>query len=259
MEADRAYGTPGLLVSRKHPTAAAKGAQLLSMRFLAVIAVCLIASPAGAIAAEPTDAPAQSGSVLVNGEVISPEDIEQRTRLMNLGNHFGDRIKAVLMGDETKQTFRERLRAANPHSQEEAQAEAERIKAALIAETRTRLLVEGGVTRKDAVDALIGDRVKLQGAKRLGIEITDEEADGFLKGQVGGKAGDLSKYYAQLEEMGISRRTVLDVVRARLAYRAVFARYYREREACAMGPFKHYARSCLRKLERDARIDYRDL
>jgi hypothetical protein len=151
------------------------------------------------------------------------------------------------------------MQAASPRGEEEVRAAAERIRAGLIVEVRKRLLLEGGVSRKEAVDALIADRLKLQAAKRLGIEITDEEAEVIGRGPVGSTAVDLSKYYAQMEELGVSRRAVLDIVRAKLAYRAVFARYYRQREACAFGPFKHYAHSCFRKLERDARIDYRDL
>jgi hypothetical protein len=249
----------GLLVSRKDPTAAAKGAQHFSMRFLAVMPICLIALSCGAIAAESQNAPAQGGSVLVNGEVIGAEEIIQRVRLINLNNHFGDRMRAALGSDEIKQTLRERIQAANPRNQDETHAAAERIKAEMIVEVRKRLLVEGGVTRKEAVNALVADRLKLQAAKKLGIEITDEEVEAADKARANGLAWDMGKLYAQLEEAGICRKTVWDIIRARLAYRALFIRYYRERDGCTFGPLKHYAHSCLKKLEQEARIEYRDL
>lgn len=233
------------------------------MRFLAVISICLIALPVEAIAAEPQDAPAQSGSVLVNGELISPEDIVQRTLLMNLSNHLGDRVKVLVGSDEVQQTYRERMRAANPHSQAEAQAAALRIKGELMAAVRKRALLEGGVTRKQAVDALVLDRLKLQAAKRLGIEVSGEEAgrlaaERLAPGAGAGKA-DVDGRFALLEEVGIYRKTVLDRFRVHLAWRAVLFRYRAQGDGCTYGPFKHYARSCIGKLRQDARIDYRDL
>ncbi len=222
--------------------------------------ICLIALSTGAIAAESTDAPARSGTVLVNGEPVTQEDIVQRVLWMNVHGHLGDRMKAVLMSDEVNQKFKERMRAADPHSQAEAQEAAQRIKAGLIAEVRKQALVEGGVTRKEAADAVIADRLKLQAAKSMGIEITDEEAakaiEDMAKARAGGKTVDLNEQYEQLEKVGISRRTVLDITRARLAYRAVFARYYGQRDSCVFGPFKHFARSCVEKLRREATIDY---
>ncbi len=127
------------------------------------------------------DANAQNVVVLVNDEPITSGDVAQRIRWNARTNGFGDRMKAILTGDDIKERFRKKMIAANPHSQEEAQQLAEKIKKELLEEAKNRVLSEGGGTsRKTAINSLIEDRLKLQAAKKLDIKITDKEVEQVL-------------------------------------------------------------------------------
>jgi peptidyl-prolyl cis-trans isomerase SurA len=106
-------------------------------------------------------------------------------------NGFGDRMKAILTGDAIKERFRQKMIAANPHSQGEAQELAEKIKKELLEDAKSRVLSEGGgISRKTAIDALIDDKLKLQAAKKLDIKISDSEVEQTLIQRTGGDAAE---------------------------------------------------------------------
>ena len=134
---------------------------------------------------------AQNVIVLVNDEPITSGDVTQRLRWNARTNGFGDRMKAILTGDDIKERFRQKMIAANPHSQEEAQQLAEKIKKELLEDAKNRVLSEGGGTsRKAAIDALIEDRLKLQAAKKLDIKISDKEVEQTLIQRTGGESAE---------------------------------------------------------------------
>ena len=131
--------------------------------------------------AAPGSALAQEIAIRVNGELITSHDIVQRTlfqNLPNLQNRISDfyvRLNALLAGDKIKEKFRQKMSATQPRTSAEAQRVAERINKELIEDATMQILSERGAMRKSVIDALIDDKLKLQAAKRLGIEITDEE------------------------------------------------------------------------------------
>ena len=137
----------------------------------------------------PREANAQNIVVLVNDEPITSGDIAQRMRWNARTNGFGDRMKAILTGDQIKERFRQKMIAANPHSQAEAQELAEKIKKELLEEAKNRVLSEGGgMNRKSVIDSLIEDKLKLQAAKKLDIKISDKEVEEVLAQRVGAGA-----------------------------------------------------------------------
>jgi peptidyl-prolyl cis-trans isomerase SurA len=236
------------------------------MRFLAHICFYLIAFLFAAFVAAPGIAVAQSEAIIVNGEPITSYDVAQRKLCENLTKNFGERMKALLSGDAVKEKFRQRMIAAHPRSQAEAKEAAERIKKELIEEAKKQVLTEGGTTRRAVIEALIDDKLKLQAAKRLGIEITDEEVEGKLVERAAranaspeGAKLDRNAVYAKFEAAGINRKTVQEVIRAPLAWLAVI------RRTCRLGPVeKIYAEDVmfpcfnLEQLRRDAVIEYRE-
>jgi peptidyl-prolyl cis-trans isomerase SurA len=184
---------------------------------------------------------AQNIVVLVNDEPITSVDVAQRIRWMARTSGFGDRMKAELdMHNPVKKKaledkYRQLMIAANPRSEAEAQAAAERIKKQLLEEVKNRVLSEGGGGgRKAAIEALIEDKLKLQAAKKLEIKVTDKEVEEVLSQRTGGgegKKADLTEFYQQFEKDGISRRAVQDVIRAQIAWRDVIRRQYGPRIA----------------------------
>jgi peptidyl-prolyl cis-trans isomerase SurA len=183
---------------------------------------------------------AQNIVVIVNDETITTYDIEQRTRWNALTTHnFGDQMKAVLTSEATNQKFKQMLMAAQPHSQEEAQAAAEKIKKQLIEEAKRSVMSSGGGTgRKAVIDALIEDRIKVQASVRLDVKVSDREVEESIEQRVAGEGADkktkVTQFYQQFEANGISRKTVQDVFRAQLAWRNVIGRKYGPRLNAAM-------------------------
>ncbi|MGO9485584.1 MAG: SurA N-terminal domain-containing protein [Rhodomicrobium sp.] len=148
-------------------------------------------------------------------------------------------MKALLSGDKINQQFRQMMIAAQPHSQAEAQAAAERIKKQLVEDAKRRVLAEGGGTsRKAVIDALIEDKLKVQAAKRLEVKVSDREVEESVEQRAASdgvdKKAKVEAFYQQFEAAGISRRTVQEVFRAQLSWRNVIGRVYGPRIQSAM-------------------------
>jgi peptidyl-prolyl cis-trans isomerase SurA len=183
---------------------------------------------------------AQNIVAVVNDEPITTYDVEQRMRWNALTTHsFGDQMKAVLTSDATNQRFKQLLMAAQPHSQEEAQAAAEKIKKQLIEEAKRSVISSGGGTnRKAVIDALIEDKLKVQASVKLDVKVSDREVQETIEQRVGGEGADkktkVAQFFQQFETNGIHRRTIEAVFRAQLAWRNVIGRQYGPRIAAAM-------------------------
>jgi peptidyl-prolyl cis-trans isomerase SurA len=243
---------------------AANSSQFQPMQFPALRYVYWAALAFAAFLAVPGSELAQNEVIVVNGEPITSYDVAQRTLWQNRTTNFGERMKALLTGDEVKAKFRQMMLAAQPSSQAEAKQAAERIKKELIEDAKRQVLSEGGATRKAITEALIDDKLKLQAARRLGIEITEEEVEGNLAERAAranaspdGSKPDLNAFYEQFEADGIGRKTIQEIIRAQLAWRAVIRRTY----GPAKGPeteggYEGYARSELEKLRQDGIINY---
>ena len=99
-------------------------------------------------------------------------------------------MKAQLTGESVNQRFKQMMMAAQPHSQEEAQAAAERIKKQLIEDAKRRVLSEGGGgSRKAVIDTLIEDKLKLQASKKLDVKVSDREVLETIEQRVASDGG----------------------------------------------------------------------
>ena len=209
---------------------------LSNTRAIALIAVALTLAQFLA----PARGFAQNIVVIVNDEPITTYDVEQRTRWNALTTHtFGDQMKAILTSEATNQRFKQLLMAAQPHSQEEAQAAAEKIKKQLIEEAKRNVLSSGGGTgRKAVVDGLIEDKLKVQASVKLDVKVSDREVLETIEQRVGGEGADkkakVEQFFQQFAANGINRKTVEEVFRAQLAWRNVIGRQYGPRIAAAM-------------------------
>lgn len=177
--------------------------------------------------------------VLVNDEPITTFDVTQRQRWLARTSGFGEKMQEALRSDATKQRFKELMVAAQPRSQAEAEAAAERIKKKLIEETKQRVMSQlGAASRKAAIDALVEDRLKLQAARKLNIAISDADVTEVLAARARGANGksDLEAFYAQFEADGINRKTIQEIIRAQLAWRDVIRRTYGARIQTVLAP-----------------------
>jgi peptidyl-prolyl cis-trans isomerase SurA len=184
----------------------------------------------------PSEGYAQSIVVIVNDEPITSFDIQQRMRWNALTRNFGDQMKTMLSGESVKRKFQRLMMAANPQSQQEAMAAAERIKKRIVEDARRQVLSRGGGTsRKAVIDELIEDKLKVQASKTLKVKVSDREVEEAIEKRVGGggadKKGKVQAFYKQFESNGVSRRTIKEVFRAQLAWRNVIGRKYGQRIA----------------------------
>ena len=216
--------------------------------------------------AVPGSALAQEIAIRVNGGLITSHDIVQRTLFQNLPSlqnrisDFYERLNALLAGDKVKEKFRQKMSAAQPRTPKEAQRVAERINKELIEDATMQILSERGATRKTVIDALIDDKLKLQAAKRLGIEITDEEVvkDIIVDRLADGEEPDVNAYYAPRLAYGIGRKTIQEIIRAELAWRAVMNRTYGPPKVLERNStYERFSRGYLEKLRQNA-IIYRE-
>lgn len=187
----------------------------------------------------PGQAIAQNIIVVVNDEPITSFDVEQRMRWTAITSNFGDKMKAILTNPAINDKFKQLMMAAQPRSQEEAQAVAERIKKQLVEEAKHQVLAQGGGnSRKAVIDILIDDKLKLQAAKKLDVKVSDREVQETIEQRVGAEGAEkktkVEQFYQQFEANGITRRTVQEVFRAQLSWRNVIGRQYGPRIASMM-------------------------
>ena len=170
------------------------------------------------------------------------------------------RLNALLAGDKVKEKFRQKMSAAQPGTPKEAQHVAERINKELIEDATMQILSERGATRKSVIDALIDDKLKLQAAKRLGIEITEEQVvkDIISERLADGEQPDANAYYAPRVASGIDRKTIQEIIRAQLAWRAVMNHTYGPPKVLERNSaYESFSRGYLEKLRHNA-IIYRE-
>ena len=184
----------------------------------------------------PGQAVAQTILVVVNDDPITSFDVDQRVRWTAITHNFGEQMKARLTNPAINDRFKQLMMAAQPHSQQEAQAAAERIKKQLIEEAKHQVLAQGGGTsRKAVIDTLIEDKLKLQAANKMGLKVSDREVEETIEQRTGAEGNDkkakVEQFYQQFESNGIARRTVQEVFRAQLAWRNVIGRQYGPRIA----------------------------
>jgi peptidyl-prolyl cis-trans isomerase SurA len=202
-------------------------------------------------------------AIRVNGELITTHDIVQRTLFQNLPSlqnrisDFYERLNALLAGDKVKEKFRQKMSAVQPRTPKDAQRAAERINKELIADATMQILSERGAMRKSVIDTLIDDKLKLQTAKRLGIEITDEEVvkDIISDRLASGEEPDVNAYYAPRVGYGIGRKTIQEIIRAELAWRAVMNHTYGPPKVLERNSaYESFSRGYLEKLKQSAII-----
>lgn len=228
----------------------------LNHRIAFLLALLLAAPPLLA-----GEAFAQAIVVIVNDEPITSYDVEQRMRWVAFTHNFGERMKAALTGNAVNQKFRQMMMAAQPRSEAEARQDAERIKKELIEDARRRVLAEGGgESRKEIIEGIIEDKLKLQAAKKLNIKISDREVQETIEQRVGGEGADkkakVEQFFQQFESNGINRKTIQEIFRAQLAWRDVIRRQYGPRIASMMAEI---ADTAIKPSESEVQFDVRVL
>ena len=173
-------------------------------------------------------ASAQSVVVLVNDEPITSYDVAQRQRFLAVTSGLGDKMRARLQSDETKEAFRAYMKEQRPRSKEEAQE----LQKKFVAQIQQQVVTSSsGALRKDAIEQLIDERLMLQAAKEQKIVVTDTEVNESLTrmAQGGANKNTLEEFLGQFKQQGINPSTLRDRIRAQTGWREVVRRVYGSR------------------------------
>jgi peptidyl-prolyl cis-trans isomerase SurA len=175
--------------------------------------------------------------VVVNDEVITAYDIDQRARLLGLGAnisaqakaHFNRLVKAESTEAQLKALQQEVIRANQGKSREEVIAIFKerqkqfgmRLQKQAVESARAALLPK---LKKDATEELIDDRLKLQAAKKHGIEVSDDQVKTLLKRLADRNKLSYEAFATHLKGMGVDIAAMGEKFRAQSAWRELVGR-----------------------------------
>ncbi|NJO34902.1 MAG: hypothetical protein HC869_19075 [Rhodospirillales bacterium] len=179
--------------------------------------------------------------VLVNDDPITAYQIEQRAAFIALssGGGGGGDLKAkaearwaqIVKDPKTNERFQDLMRQKNVRTREEAQALQKQFLSDLQRNMIEQLKREGRASslprfRKDAQEQLIEERLQIQEAKKLGIEVTDDDVKRMLKGVAERNKMNYEQFAQHLRGMGVDIATMGERFRAQRAWRDLVGRRY---------------------------------
>ena len=196
-------------------------------------------------AAEPAERPSPSGKAeqsivaLVNDEPVTGYEIQERAKFIALNANVSDQVrenfKKLVQAESTNQKVRailEEVIRTNPGKTREqigAIFEQRKTQFALGLQKQAVDGARAGLVpkfRKEAQDELIEERLKLQEAKRIGIEITDDEVKRMMKTLADRNKMNEEQFAQHIKGLGVDISTMRERTRAMAAWREVVRRRF---------------------------------
>jgi peptidyl-prolyl cis-trans isomerase SurA len=193
-------------------------------------------------AAAKTDGPStpsrgQGIVVVVNDDAITAYEIEQRARLLGLSANISEQAKAnfqrLIKSPDLEEKMKELQReviTSNPGKSREQLIAIIQERQKQIGMSLQKQAVEGARAsimpklKKDAREELIDDRLKVQAAKKHGVEVTDDDVKGMMKGLAERNKLTYDGFAQQLKGMGVDINTMMEKFRAQKAWRELVGR-----------------------------------
>jgi peptidyl-prolyl cis-trans isomerase SurA len=189
--------------------------------------------------AAPSGRSEQAIVVLVNDEPITAYQIEQRARLLALNANISEQAKEnfqrLVKAESTNARFRELqeevLRANQGKSREQIMAifQERQKQFATALQKQAVDSARAGVlpkVKKEAKEELIEERLKLQEAKKLGIEVSDDDVKRMLQTVAERNKMTYEQFSQHLKGMGVDIATMGERFRAQRAWRDLIGRRY---------------------------------
>ena len=177
--------------------------------------------------------------VLVNDDPVTAYQIEQRARFLSLSTNLSEQVKEnfqrLVKAESTNTQFRaiqeEVVRANQGKSREQIIAIFQERQKQFAMNLQKQALdsARAGILpklRKNAKEELIDERLKLQEAKKLGIEVSDADVKRFLQGLAESNKMTHEQFTQHLKGMGVDISTMAERMRAQRAWRDLIARRY---------------------------------
>ena len=249
------HGRPSLDAAGVRPGRSAN-AVLGTILPLSVLAVAMAAMPcfvlaqgapakrtqtAKATQEESPGRPVQSIVALVNDEPITGYEVEQRVALAMLGapdvqRKLQAKLKAPSMNEQFKAFAMKRLQANPPKSEAEQQARIKQLQGEFVGSMKAQIEKEYVPTaRKQALDELIDERLKLQEAKKLSIVTADDEVDRVISGMAERNKMTVPQFAEHIAKMGANISIMRERIRASLSWSDVIRRKFGQQITVAKG------------------------
>jgi len=188
------------------------------------------------------EAPVKGGqtiAVLVNDEPITAYEIEQRALYLSLNSGGGENMQAKLEArwqqlikePKINERFQQLLRERNVKTKEEAMALQKDYVMGLQRNLLEQVKRETRVGRipqfrQNAREELIDERLKVQEAKRLGIEVSEEDAKRVLREIAARNKMTEEQFAQQVKSQGVDIATMRDKFKAQGAWREAVRRRF---------------------------------
>ncbi len=182
----------------------------------------------------------QSILVLVNDEPITAYEVTQRQRLMGMGNsnigakaqsNFQALIKSPATSERLKAILNETVKANPGKSRDEIIAIFERRKQDFAKNLQQRAVEQARQSvmpglRKEALDELIDERLKLQEAKRLNVVVGEEEIDRIMSSIAEKNKMSGAEFATHLKKMGADPNVMRERFKANMSWQEVVRRRF---------------------------------
>jgi peptidyl-prolyl cis-trans isomerase SurA len=177
--------------------------------------------------------------VLVNDDPVTAYQIDQRARFLSLSTNLSEQAKEnfqrLVKAESTNTQFRaiqeEVVRANQGKSREQIIAIFQERQKQFAMNLQKQALdsARAGILPKlknNAKEELIDERLKLQEAKKLGIEVSDADVKRFLQGLAESNKMTHDQFAQHLKGMGVDMATMAERMRAQRAWRELISRRY---------------------------------
>jgi peptidyl-prolyl cis-trans isomerase SurA len=181
----------------------------------------------------------QSIVALVNDEPVTAYEIEQRARFLSLSANIGDKVKENFKRLAEQESTNQQLRTIMQEVIDSNKGKSPDQLRALFDEKKKqfsmnleRQAIEGARSglvpqmRKGAQEELIEERLKLQEAKKNGIEVSDDEVRRVLKGLAENNKMTEEQFVQHLKGLGVDATTLKERFRAMIGWREVIRRRF---------------------------------
>lgn len=174
----------------------------------------------------------QSIVALVNDEPITGYEIEQRVKLSMLGapdvqRRLQAKLKSASINEQFKAFAMKRLQANPPKTEAEQQARLKQLQGEFVEGLKNQVTAEYVPTaRKQTLDELIDERLKLQEAKRLNIVAADDEVDRIISGMAERNKMNAAQFAEHISKMGANIAAMKDRIRTSLSWSDVIRRKF---------------------------------
>ena len=189
------------------------------------------------------DAPSKGGGeriiMLVNDEAVTAREVDQRARFLGAGSNVSQQAREIFnrlaqspaVNTKFRSMAEEIIKQNQGKSKEQIMALIEKRKGELAQSLQMQAMEQARSAdtpkhRQLATEEIIEEKLKLQEAKKEGIEISDDETNRVIKGIAERNKQTEAQFAAGLKSIGVDIATMKARFKASFAWREVIRRKY---------------------------------